>query len=98
MVFLHCGTMGAVDLNNAVKYPGILKLLTRFEYCPQGCKAVGSLLSVPPLAILCGVQGVLSFALAHAEVQVPDTMWREPGLLRLAIGMPVGMLLLNVNI
>ncbi|XP_078355899.1 uncharacterized protein LOC144640687 isoform X2 [Oculina patagonica] len=56
----------------------------------NGCKAVGSLLSVPPLAVLCGVQGVLSFALAHAEVQVPDTMLREPGLLWLAIGMPIG--------
>ncbi|KAJ7365234.1 hypothetical protein OS493_005329 [Desmophyllum pertusum] len=56
----------------------------------QGCVGVASLLSVPPLAILVGVQGVLSFAIAHAEVQVPNTMWREPGLLWLAIGMPTG--------
>ncbi|KAJ7365227.1 hypothetical protein OS493_005322 [Desmophyllum pertusum] len=56
----------------------------------EGCVGVASLLSVPPLAILVGVQGVLSFAIAHAEVQVPNTMWREPGLLWLAIGMPTG--------
>ncbi|KAJ7375683.1 hypothetical protein OS493_039613 [Desmophyllum pertusum] len=57
----------------------------------EGCVGVASLLSVPPLAILVGVQGLLSFAIAHAEVQVPNTMWREPGLLWLAIGMPTEM-------
>lgn len=51
---------------------------------------MASLHSVPPLAVLVGVEGLLSFAMAHAEIEVPDTYWREPGVLWLAIGMPTG--------
>ena len=32
--------------------------------------------------------------MAHAEVQVPDTLWKEPGVLWLAIGMPTGKTIL----
>lgn len=53
---------------------------------------MASLLSVPPLAVLVAVLGLLSFAMAHAEVHVPDTLWKEPGVLWLAIGMPTGTL------
>ena len=56
------------------------------------CKAVASLLSVPPIAVLVAVLGLLSFAMAHAEVHVLDTLWKEPGVLWLAIGMPTGTL------
>ena len=33
-----------------------------------------------------------AFAMAHAEVQVPGTLWRELGVLWLAVGMPTGMI------
>lgn len=47
-----------------------------------------------PLAI----QGLMSFAMAHAEVQVPDTLSKEPGVLWLAIGMPTGKTILVSNV
>ncbi|XP_067039953.1 uncharacterized protein [Acropora muricata] len=56
----------------------------------EGCAAVGSLLDVPPLALLSGILGLLSFAIAHAQVEVPNTLWREPAILWLAIVMPTG--------
>lgn len=57
----------------------------------QGCFAVGTLLNVPALVVLAGVEGLLSFAMAHAQVEVPNTLWHEPGILWLAIGMPTGI-------
>lgn len=52
----------------------------------------------PTLAILFAIQGLMSFAMAHAEVQVPDTLWKEPGVLWLAIGMPTGKTILVSNV
>ena len=59
----------------------------------QRCKAVAKLLNVPALAALTSVQGLLSFAMAHTEVKVPNTLWTEPGVLWLAISIPTGKIL-----
>lgn len=61
-----------------------------FSSSIQGCQAIGRLISVPPLAILVGVQALLSFAFAHADIDVPNTRWSEPEILWFAIGMPTG--------
>ena len=57
-----------------------------------GLQGSSKLAQHPTLAILFAIQGLLSFAIAHAEVQVPDTLWKEPGVLWLA--MPTGKTIL----
>ena len=39
-----------------------------------------------------------TYVICHAEVQVPDTLWKEPGVLWLAIGMPTGKTILVSNV
>ena len=56
----------------------------------QGRNAIANLLNVPASAVLTAVKGLLSFTMAQAQVQVPNTLWKEPGVLWLAIGMPTG--------
>ena len=58
-------------------------LFSTNSFHSQGCNAIA-------LAVLTAVEGLLSFAMAHAEVHVPNTLWKEPGVLWLAIGMPTG--------
>ena len=72
------------------KKPFDVQFLKKTFSTLQGCLAVAKLLCVPPLAVLSGILSLLSFAMAHAEVHVPNTKWTKPGILWLAIGTPTG--------
>lgn len=47
-------------------------------------------MSMPPTAVLSGLMIIISFFLAHSDVQVEGTLWKEPVILWVSIGMPTG--------
>jgi len=45
---------------------------------------------MPPTAVLSGLMIIVSFLLAHSDVQVEGQLWKEPVILWVSIGMPAG--------
>ena len=47
-------------------------------------------MSMPPTAVLSGLMIIVSFLLAHSDVQVEGQLWKEPVILWVSIVMPTG--------